>query len=342
VIQESYASALHDAQVAVVAYDEPFVMPDWVGAEFSQAGIGFAAANCHSETEVIALGRDKDVLLTSSARRLLTATVIQQLPMCRALVRVGSGVDCIDVDAATARGIIVANTPDALAGEVAEHAAALMLACVRRVPAQDRLVKRAGWNLRTVATQQRVRGKTLGLVGCGRIARELVKLLAGFRLTCLAYDPFVDSEVASQLGIRLVGLDELLKQADIVSLHVPLTEATRHLLGERELQLMKPQAVVINTARGAVVDQIALHKALSEGWIAGAGLDVMDPEPPSPDEPLLQLENVVLTPHSSAFSYEVRDAMYRAGCRAAIDVLEGRWPPSVVNPDVQPRWEADP
>ena len=341
-MQKDRVSSILDAQVAVVGYDEPFVMPDWVGEEFGRAGIGFAAANCYSEDEVIGLGRDKDVLLTSSARRLITGRVIQQLEVCRALVRVGSGVDCIDIAAATARGILVANTPDALAGEVAEHAVALVLACVRRIPAQHQLVKQGRWDLRAVATQQRVRGKTLGLVGCGRIARELVKLLAGFGLTCLAYDPFVGSDVVSQLGIKLVGLDELLKEADIVSLHVPLTEATRHLLGERELRLMKPHAVVINTARGAVVDQVALHKALSEGWIAGAGLDVLDPEPPSPGEPLLQLENVVLTPHSSAFSYEVRDAMYKAGCQAAIDVLQGRWPSSVVNPDVQPWWAPEP
>ncbi len=325
-------------RVAVIGYDEPFIVPDWLEGEFSTAGIECVASNCHTPEEVIAIGHDKDVLLTSSSRKLLTRHVIEQLSACRALVRVGSGVDCIDIAAATDHGILVVNTPGALAEEVAEHALALLLACVRRLTLQDRLVRKGRWDSRAMATEQRVRRKILGLVGLGRIARALLEQTSGLNLTYLAHDPYIDPSLADQWRVKLVSLDELLAQADIVSLHVPLTETTHHLIGERELRSMKRHAILINTARGAILDQKALHLALSEGWIAGAGLDVLDPEPPSPDEPLLQLENVILSPHSAAFSYEIRDAMYKAGYKAALDILDKNWPTSVVNPGVQTWW----
>lgn len=325
-------------RVAVIAYDEPFVMPTWVAKLFERARVEFTARNCQNEQETVTIGKDKDILLTSSARRLLTAQAIEQLEACRGLVRIGSGVDCIDVGAATARGIVVVNTPEALASEVAEHALALMLCCRHRLAEQDVLVKKGLWEQRTVTDTQRVRGKTLGLIGFGRIAQALVKLSSGLSLSYLAVDPGVDQRRFDDLGVARVNLEQLLEESSIVSIHVPLTDATYHLIGEEELRLMKPSALLINTARGAVVDQAALCRALSESWIAGAGLDVTDPEPPSADDPLLQFRNVIFTPHSAAFSYETRDAMYRAGCKKAIDLLAGRLPLPLVNPDVNPWW----
>jgi len=321
--------------VAVVGYDEPFVLPAWVEGIFAQAGFGFVAADCRTEREIVDLAADADVVLTSSGRPLLNAWVLDRLVVCRALVRVGSGIDCIDLDAATASGILVYNTPDALAEEVAEHTVALLLALVHRIASQDRLVKSGDWRSRTVAAHQRVRGRTLGLVGLGRIARAVVHLLGGFGLTYLAYDPFVAPGDAQRLGVALVELDHLLAESDIVSFHVPLGGPTFHLIGDREFRLMKPEAVLVNTARGAVVDQKALTRALTAGWIAGAALDVTDPEPPSPEDPLLGLGSVVITPHSAAFSLEALDAMYRAGCKVAIDVLEGNSPNTMLNPDAR-------
>lgn len=324
--------------VAIIAYDEPFSPPEWIGAEFNRAGIELSLTNCSTEAEVMTLARGKDVLLTSSARKLLTGEVIQELSGCRALVRVGSGIDCIEVSAATAQGIVVVNTPEALVEEVSDHAAALLLDCIRRVSYQDRWVRQGRWRAPTMPTVPRLHGKTLGLIGLGRIARAVVEKLRGFKLTFLAYDPYVDPAAANLRGIPLVTLDELLREADFVSLHLPLTEETYHLLGEQQFRLMKPQAILINTARGPIVDELALYRALTQGWIAGAGLDVLEQEPPAPDNPLLQLENVVLTPHTAASSDELMEAMYRAGCQVTKDLLDGRLPPSVVNPEVRPWW----
>ena len=324
--------------VAVVGYDAPATLPGWVKGVFEERRIEFAASNCTTEQEVVDLAQNADVILTSSARSLLTARVMDCLTDCRGLVRVGSGVDCIDITAATSRRIIVANTPGALAGDVAERAVALMLAVLHRTPSQDQLVKSGRWTSRTIAINQRIRRKTLGLVGFGRIALALAEQVSGFEMTCIACDPYVSPAAASALGVRLLDLDELLCEADIVSLHIPLSEATRHLIGARELRLMKREAVLINTARGAIIDPRALYQALSEGWIAGASLDVMDPEPPAGDDPLLCLPNVVLTPHSAAFSYETLDAMYRAGCDAALAILDGALPESVVNAGCRPWW----
>ena len=324
--------------MAIIAYDEPFSPPEWIREEFNRAGIELSLTNCYSEAEVVTLGRDKDVLLTSSARKLLTGEVIQQLSGCRALVRVGSGVDCIEVPAATARGIVVVNTPEALVEEVSDHAAALLLDCIRHISYQDRLVRQGQWRSSTMPSMPRLRGKTLGLIGLGRIARALMEKLSGFNLTFVAYDPYIDPAMANSRGARLVPLAELLREADFVSLHLPLTEETRHLLGEQELRLMKPQAILINTARGAIVDELALYRALTQGWIAGAGLDVLEQEPPAPDNPLLRLENVVLTPHTAASSDELMEAMYRAGLQVTKDLLDDRLPPSVINPEVRPWW----
>jgi D-3-phosphoglycerate dehydrogenase len=323
---------------AVIAYDEPFDPPVWIEQEFNKAGVDFSMANCLTEGEVIDFACGKDVLLTSSARKLLTRQVIERLDVCRALVRVGSGIDCIDVAAATDRGIVVINTPDPLAEEVSDHTAALLLDCVRSITHHDSLVKHGAWRPDALPLTRRMRGKTLGFVGFGRIARVLAEKLSGFRLHYLAYDPYLTLTVAREWDVGLVSLDELLSRADFVSLHAQLTDETYHLIGERELKLMQPHAILINTARGDIVDQMALHKALEEGWIAGAGLDVLEWEPPSADEPLLRLPNVVVTPHVAAWSDELMGALYTAGCRVAVDLLEGRWPPTVVNPQVQPWW----
>ena len=337
-VEHEAGSARMRYRAAVIGYDEPFNPPMGVEEEFDKAGIELSVTNCVTEEEVADLACGKDVLLTSSARRLLTACVIEGLQACRALIRVGSGTDCIDIAAATARGIVVINTPDPLAEEVSDHTAALLLDCARRVARHDRVVRQGGWRSGTLPSMQRVRGKTLGFVGFGRIARALAHKLSGFDLRYLACDPYLDPDVAKEWNVTLVGLDGLLAEADFVSLHAQLTDETYHLLGERELRLMQPHAILINTARGGVVDQVALYKALTQGWIAGAGLDVLEQEPPSADDPLLQLENVVVTPHMAACSDDLMGALYEAGCQVALELLQGGWPASVVNSQVQPWW----
>lgn len=338
VIRQMPISTLQRYHVAVIAYDEPFTPPAWVGEEFHKAGVKFSMTNCLTESDVVDFARAKDVLITSSARKLLTRQVIEQLKGCRALVRVGSGTDCIDVAAATAHGIVVINTPDPLAEEVSDHAAALLLVCVRQITRLDRTVKQGYWRSDTLPSMRRMRGKTLSFVGFGRIARALAEKLGGFELRYLAYDPYLDPNVAQERGVKLLSLDEVLSQADFVSLHTQLTDETFHVIGERELKLMQPHAILINTARGSIVDQAALHRALAEGWIAGAGLDVLEQEPPSEDDPLLRLQNVVVTPHVAASSDDLMGALYGAGCQVTIQLLEGKWPATIVNPQARPWW----
>lgn len=325
--------------VVIIAYDEPFNPPAGIEKEFERVGIACSLSNCLTEQAVVDFATNKDVILTSSARKLLTRQVLEQLHTCRALVRVGSGIDCIDVAAATDHGIVVVNTPDPLAEEVSDHAAALLLDCARHIATQNSKVKQGFWRTETLLPSMwRMRGKTLGLVGLGRIARLLVEKLGGFKLKYLAYDPYVDPEIAEELDVELVSLEELLTESDFVSIHTQLTAETRHLLGERELRMMKSHAILINTARGGIVDQEALYKALTQGWMARAGLDVLEQEPPSAGDPLLQLENVVLTPHTAAASSELMGALYEAGLQVTIELLNGKRPASVVNPEVQPWW----
>lgn len=328
--------------IALIGYDAPFVMPEWVPAYFSARGCDFAVRNCQTPDEAARFASGAATVMTSSARPLLTGPVIYSLDGCRAIVRVGSGVDCIDLAGATACGIPVVNTPDALADAVAEHTVALLLAGVHHIPAYDRLVKQGRWQERALVQSQRVRGKTFGLIGFGRIARQVVTLLANYDMAFLAHDPFVATGEMAAVGVQPCSLHDLLAQSDFISLHAPLTASTDHLIGAAELQMMKPNAILVNTARARLVDQAALTQALREGWIGGAALDVIDPEPPLPRDPLLEIDNVVITPHTAAFSEEVRDRMYLAGCEAALAILRGDLAAlSIVNAPISPWWATD-
>jgi D-3-phosphoglycerate dehydrogenase len=329
-------------QAVLIGHDEALGPLGWVKEELASNQIDWAVANSWSEAETLANSRDADVVLTMSGRRLLTRLVIEQLEKCRAIVRVGSGVDCIDLPAATERGIVVINTPDAVAEEVADHTIALLLEAVRRVAWQDRLVRQGKWRSVEVFPTRRVRGMTLGLIGFGHVARAVVEKLSGWKMVFLAYDPYLGPETGERLGVRLVGLNELLEQSDVVSLHAPLTEKTYHLLGDEEFRRMKPGAIFINTARGAEVDEQALLWALHEGHLSAAGLDVLEHEPPSPDHPLLQLDNVTFTPHTAACSDEAQDAMFRAACHVVSEILQGRLPECIVIPEVKPWWLTNP
>jgi D-3-phosphoglycerate dehydrogenase / 2-oxoglutarate reductase len=324
--------------VAYIAYDEPFSPSSWMGERFEKENIEFSIKNCSTEEEVIELGRNKDLLMTSSVRKLLNGRVFDQLDACRAIIRVGSGTDCIEVSEATKRGIMVVNTPDVIAEEVSDHAAALLLGCVRRISFFEQGVRNGHWRPDRMPSVQRMRGMTLGFVGFGRIAQALARKLAGFQLNYLAYDPYLNVEVAKQLGVKVVSLDELFKESDFISLHAQLTDETYHMLGAREFNLMKHHAILVNTARGGIVDQTALYQALIEGRIGGAGLDVLEQEPPTLGLPLLELDNVVITPHSAAHSDTLMDELCKAGFQTAVDLLAGKGASSVVNPEVHPWW----
>ena len=252
-----------------------------------------------------------------------------------AIARWGVGYDMIDVAACTAHDVALCITPEAVRRPVAEGVVTLMLALAKRLLIQDRLTRSGRWGEKTRYIGRGLEGRVLGLVGLGNIGRELVRLLQPFGLArILGYDPYLPEGQAAALGAQRVDLDTLLREADFVSLNCPLTAETRGLIGARELGLMKPAAYLINTARGPIVDQAALARALETGQIAGAALDVFAQEPIAPDDPLLRLENTILTPHAIAWTEELARDNGLEACRNVLAVLQGQVPPQVVNREV--------
>ena len=305
-------------------------------------GCEVIATTAEDEDGLIANLRQADVVLVSAAQ--ITRRVLESLPRCRAVVRYGIGVDNVDLQAATDCGIVVAHVLEFCTEEVSNHALALLLALARRLLPLHRDATAGSWRQPQAWTLAPVHGQTLGVVGFGNIGRAVARKARPFGLRLLAHDPYGDPKAADELGATLVPLPELLRESDYVSLHAPLTPETRHLIGAAELAAMKPTAVLINTARGPVVDEAALVEALTSGRIAGAGLDVFEEEPMAADNPLCRLaerlpagRQVVLTPHVASVSPEAMRQLREEVGRAAADVLRGRWPKYVANPGVRPR-----
>ena len=289
-----------------------------------------------SEDDLIEAAADADALLVST-REAITRRVLEHLPRTRVISRYGVGLDNVDLDAAAEQGIVVTHYPGYCTSEVADHALALILALNRRIVEQDRSLREGAWVQHGPATRTILRGpiqplreQTLGIVGFGRIGKAVAERARPFGVTMLAADPYVEPAAVAAHGVEPVGLPELLARTDIVTLHCPLTPETRGIIGAGELARMKPTAVLVNTARGPVVDETALVSALRSGAIAGAALDVFEREPIVTDE-LLELENVVLTPHIASATRETRHAMGMlvvSALRAAL--LEGRVPDNAV------------
>ena len=260
------------------------------------------------------------------------AGVLAGAPALRVIARIGVGTDSIDMEVATRRGIAVCTTPGANASSTADHAVALMLAALRRITEYDRGIRAARWTRTGEATPWELNRATVGLVGLGAIGRLVRRRLSGFRAHVLACDP----AAAPEPGTELVELDELLRRSHVVSLHLPLTSATRHLIDRRRLALMRPDAVLVNTARGALVDEEALVEALVGGRLRAAALDVFEREPPARAR-LLALPNVVLTPHIGGVSERSVAEMTRRATDAVVDVLAGRVPANLMNPEALAR-----
>jgi D-3-phosphoglycerate dehydrogenase len=297
----------------------------------ADAGIDSVVGACRSEEDAIALGRDADAVINQHLS--ISARMLDAWPRCLGVVHFGKGVDNIDVGAATKRGIWVSNVRDANWDEVSNHVLAMLLGWARGLVAFDRDVRQGGWTYRIAIPRHRVAGQVLGIIGFGDIARVLAAKAHGIGLTILAHtrrSTFADH-------VDFVGLSELLRRSDYVSIHVPLTDATAKLIGEQEISLMKSSAFLINTSRGGVVDQAALTAALKSRRIAGAALDVTDPEPPARDDPLLALDNVILTPHVAWYSEESREQVTVQAAHEVVRILRGERPLSAVNPDVVPR-----
>jgi D-3-phosphoglycerate dehydrogenase len=261
--------------------------------------------------------------------------LLVRMPACKIIACPGIGVDGIDLEAATELGIVVTNVPYATADEVATHAVTLLLACARKLPVVDRAMRAGRYDWRLSIPIHTVRGASAGFVAFGNSARSAAHKLQAFGLRLLAYDPYVPPQVAQEHGAEWAPLPELLRRSDFVLVHAPLTPETHHLLDEQALAEMKPSAFLIQVSRGSVVDQQALARALQAGRLAGAGLDVLEQEPPAPDNPLLHMDNVLVTPHYAGYSEEGFRDQKLAACEAIAQVLSGRWPRWVVNPAVQ-------
>jgi len=275
--------------------------------------------------------RDAEGILLSTAYK-MTADVIGKAINLKVISRTGVGVDNVDVPAATAKGILVLNTPEANSISVAEHTVAMMVAVSKQLLLYDAELRKGNFKIRRTNKAADMEGKTLGLIGCGRIGRFAAeKCRAAFGMQIIGYDPYI-----TQLdGITLYrDIEEVFKRADYISLHIPLTNETKNLVGERLLSLMKPTAYIINTARGGIIDETALAKKLQNEEIAGAALDVLESEPPAADNPLLPLKNVILTPHSAALTKECSDRVAFEAVLGLSDYLKGKTPKFVFNKEL--------
>lgn len=297
-----------------------------------------AVARSGTEAELLGLAPEADAILTCFAQ--VPASVVLAAPRLQVIGRYGVGVDNIAVDTASERGVIVANVPAYCVDEVAEHAIALLLALARRITRYDGAVRTGDWALATGKPIHRLAGQSLGILGFGRIGRAAAARGHALGLHVLGYDPRAADRAFSSHNVQRVTLDELLSESDFISLHTPLTKDTHHLLNWDRLNKMKSTAFVINTSRGAVIDPVALERALRSGVIAGAGLDVFEPERLDQDHPLLSLDSVIVTPHVAFYSEESISDLQRLAAENVAAVLGGRLPASVVNPEVLqlPRW----
>ena len=322
-------------KAALVHIDDPNPrVPDWVRERLEAQGVCFVFQQCACDAELIEVAANADVVWVYGGSRVVTPLSLPDLKCCRAIIRTGSGTDNIPVEEASALGILVVNTPQVTADSVSDHAIALLLSVHRWIPRQDRAMRQGQWRDANLEWNWRLSGSMIGFVGFGRIAQAMVRKLIGFDLHFVACDPHVPAQAMADLRVLKAELNEVLSQADVISLHTPLTKETHHLIADREFRLMKPNAILINTSRGGGVDEQALVKALSEGHIAAAGLDVFENSPPSPDSPLRKLENVVITPHTAAERDRIYEDFWQSSVEAICDMAQGHLPASCVNPHI--------
>ncbi len=321
-------------KLTVVISDYDFGELDIERAEIEGAGFRLVAGQCKSEDELIEIARDAAAIITQYAR--VGERTINALKECKLIARYGVGVDIVDVEAATRRNILVTNVRDYCTDEVADHAMALLLATARKVRDYDRATRAGVWHWQTGRPIHRMKGRTMGLLAFGRIARVIGARGKAFGVNLIAYDPYVSAEDFATHGAKSVSFDQLIELSDYLMIQVPLTDETRGMVGETQLRRMKSDAILINTSRGPVVDNKALFKALKEGWIAGAGIDDTEEEPANirnwkPDNPLFTLKNIYITPHTAYYSEESITTARQFAAREVVRVLSGEKPLSPVN-----------
>lgn len=311
-------------------------------AAFDAIGAKLLVVEAADSASLVAQLKDADLVVNHWGQ--FDQSLIRQLDRCRAIVHPGTGFDQIDAEAATEYGVVVVNLPIQCLDEVANHAIAFVLALNRKLIEGQQHALAGQWNPPGMLPIGPLTGETFGLLGFGNIARETGKRAKAFKLNVIAYDPYVDPALAKEHGVELTSLDDVLRRSDYVSCHIPLNPHTFHSLSEPQFRLMKPSAIFVNTARGRVVDEPALIRALREGWIAAAGLDVLEQEPPDVNNPLLHMEHVIVTPHLAGTSNATPPRQRRQIIESVVDYLQGRRPAGLVNSqvwdDVQGRLKA--
>lgn len=302
-----------DCRVLIAGGTFPHLEPEH--RILSAIGAQIVDANRLPREEVIALARNVDALMTDYF--VVDQNVVEALERCRVICRYGIGLDKVDIPAATRAGIVVTRVPEYCIGELADHTIALLLAVARRIVRYDNSVRAGSWNWFSPGVR-RLAGATLGIIGIGRVGSAVAARAKPMGLHIIAHDPNQSDEQIRARGVEPATMERLLRESDIICLHAPLSPATRSLIGRAQIAAMKTGAMLINTARGGLIDQQALVEALRSGKLAGAGLDVLTPEPPVAGDPLLSLENVVITPHSGHFSEE---SLVQVQTEAAEEVL---------------------
>lgn len=317
------------------------VVTDWDQASLAEEeavaasrGMELVRADCRTEEDVIRAAAGAQGILVQYAP--VTRKVLEALPGLKAVGRYGVGVDNVDVEAATALGVAVCNVPDYGTEDVSDHAVALTMALARGVAALDRAMRQGDYSLAPAQPLHRLSGRVFGVAGLGLIGAATARKARGLGYSTIGSDPLHTPGTVSPDGTKVVTFDELIRRADVLSLHVPLNRHTRHLIDADVLARMKPGALVINTCRGGVVDTDALVEALQSGRIGGAGLDVFEEEPLPAASRLLGLENVVLTPHAAWYSEESQEELKRRTAENVMDVAAGQTPRNIVNPEVLP------
>jgi len=316
-----------DYRVVITDCDHGFI--DEEKKEFGRIGAQLILAQVQKEEDLIRTCKEADGLINQYAP--LTRRVLENLPKCKVVSRYGVGLDPVDLKAATDLGIIVANVPDYCMDEVSNQTISMLLGLIRKTAFFDQKVKSGQWDFRQGRPIYRLKGRTMGLVGSGRIGLEVAKKIAAFGVKVIAFDPYLEK---APEGVELTDLDTVLKESDFISIHCPLNDSTRHLIGEREFKKMERRPLLINTSRGPIIDEKALIQALKEGRISGVGLDVLEKEPPDSQNPLLKMENVILSPHIGFYSEQSIRELKRRAAENVSAVLSGKWPKSVVNPEV--------
>ena len=318
----------------VAVADSVFPNLDPARAVLSTIGADVQLAAQPTSEEILKIAAGADALLVTYAK--ITAEMIRQMTRCRIISRFGIGVDNVDIAAATGAGIVVTKVPDYCIDEVSDHTMALLLALVRKIPFSNAQVHAGRWEMPAVVPIHRLRGTVLGLVGFGRIPQMVAPKAKSFGLRVVACDPYVAPEIFTRANVEGVDFDRLLKMSDYISIHSPLLPETKGLFNADVFRQLKPTAYLINTARGPIVDEAALARALDAGQLAGAALDVMPREPPS-NSPLLGRDNVIITPHTSFYSEESLVELQTKAAEEVVSVLSGQAPRNPVNPEVLQR-----